>query len=83
MSDEHPEKHPEIARAIQTCGGQVPLALKAGVRQQTISKLLNRQHAVSAEVAVKIERATEGKVTREDLRPDIFRPTPAHMDAAS
>lgn len=22
-------------------------------------------------------------IAREDLRPDIFRPTPAHMDAAS
>lgn len=76
------DKHPKIADAIKVCGGQVPLAVKAGVRQQTISKLLNRQHAVSAEVAIKIERATEGKVTRADLRPDLFT-TPAHMDAAS
>lgn len=76
------DKHSEIARAIEICGGQVPLAVRAGVRQQTISKLLNRQHAVSAEVAVKIERATEGKVTRIDLRPDLFK-VPAHMDTAS
>lgn len=65
-------KHPLIERAITICGGQVRLAEKAGVKQQTISKILNRQQGISAEVASKIHIATKGAVSRAQLRPDLF-----------
>lgn len=67
-------KNPLLARAIRLVGGQRPLADAAGVRQQTISKMLNEILPVSAEVAVGIEVATKGKVTRRMLRPDLFLP---------
>ncbi len=34
----------------------------------------------SAKLAGRIEQATFGKVTRHDLRPDIFGPAPANSD---
>lgn len=67
-------KHPLIERAIQVVGRQADLADAAGVVQQTISKALHCEIAVSAELAVAIDRATNGAVPRHALRPDIFDP---------
>ena len=64
------QKH--IRRAIEDAGSQKALAKKAGLSQQMISFLVTRATTVSAEVAVKIERATDGKVSRRELRPDLF-----------
>lgn len=72
-----------IRRAITICGSQKALADKIGLSQPGISWLLGEAKQVSAEIAVKIEKATEGQVSRSDLRPDLFAPTPVHMDAAS
>lgn len=70
MSD--PDHHPLIRRAIDLTGGQEPLAQKMGVAQQTISKLLNRQRSVSAELAKAIHDATDGAVACWELRPDLW-----------
>lgn len=61
-----------IQRAVDLAGSQRALAEKAGLSQQAISWLLNEAPQVTAEVAIKIERATDGKVSRIDLRPDLF-----------
>lgn len=62
-----------IQKAIEITGSQVALAERAGCSQAAIWKLLHgRSKKVSAELAVAIERATDGKVTRHDLRPDLF-----------
>jgi DNA-binding transcriptional regulator YdaS (Cro superfamily) len=37
---------------------------------------------VSAENAIAIERATCGRVTRADMRPDLWPPTEHHVEAA-
>lgn len=66
------EFDPLIAAAIQTCGNQKALAEAAGVEQQTISKLLNRQRRITGEMAAKIDRATRGAVPKHRLRPDLF-----------
>lgn len=66
------EFDPLIAAAIQTCGNQKALAEAAGVEQQTISKLLNRQRRITGEMAAKIDRATKGAVPKHRLRPDLF-----------
>lgn len=70
-----------IRRAIAICGSQKALADKIGLSQPGVSWLLSDAKQVSAEIAVKIEHATEGKISRIDLRPDLFT-TPIHMDAA-
>lgn len=61
-----------IKRAIQHCGSQQKLAEKIGLTQPGVSYLLTDAKNVSAEIAVAIERATEGAVSRRDLRPDLF-----------
>lgn len=62
-----------VLRAIEAVGGsQVVLAQKMGVSQQGISFLLTRAKGCSAEVAVKIDAATNGVVSKADLRPDLF-----------
>jgi DNA-binding transcriptional regulator YdaS (Cro superfamily) len=61
-----------IRRAIDLTGSQVKLADGMGCSQQYISWLLNEAHQVSAEMALKFEQATGGKVSRHDLRPDLF-----------
>ncbi len=52
-------------------GGQTALARKCGKRQGHVQYWLT-QDRVTADTAVLIERATEGKITRRYLRPDLF-----------
>lgn len=62
-----------IQRAVDLSGSQAKLARKAGISQQQISWLLSGDaRNVTAEVAVKIEKATNGAITRHHLRPDLF-----------
>jgi len=65
-------QHPDILRAINLFGAQSRLAEAAGCAQQAISQMLNFQLPVSAESAMAIERATDGAVTRSQLRPDLW-----------
>lgn len=75
------DHHPLIDRAIKACGGQSPLADRMGVAQQTISKLLNRQRGVTAELAKAIHDATGGAVACWELRPDLWQaPEPAGQE---
>lgn len=68
-------KNPQIEKAISCCGNsQTELARRMGgsTRQGHVYQWLNGLKAVSAESAVLIEKATDGEVTRLDLRPDLF-----------
>jgi len=60
-----------IARAVDAAGSQRQLARLTGYSQHAIWHALQRGR-VSAEMALKIEIATDGAVTARDLRPDIF-----------
>jgi DNA-binding transcriptional regulator YdaS (Cro superfamily) len=64
------QKH--IGNAIERLGSQAKLASKAGCSQQLISQLLKGEIGVTAEMAMKIDKATGGAVSKHDLRPDIF-----------
>lgn len=61
-----------IEEAIAFCGTQQALAEKCGLSQAGVSWLLNGAERVSAETAIRIEKATGGKIKRQQLRPDIF-----------
>lgn len=63
---------PRIDRAIKACKTQQLLAEAMGVKQQTVSKLLNRERGISAEMALLIDKATNGAVPKHELRPDLF-----------
>lgn len=61
-----------VRRAIEVKGSQQKLADAAGCSQQQISFLLNDAENISAEMAIKIDLATDGEVRRSDMRPDLF-----------
>lgn len=60
-----------IDAAISHFGSEAKLAAAAGVSQPAINKA-KRAGRVSAVLAVKIETATEGKISRWQLRPDLW-----------
>lgn len=60
-----------LRKAVELKGSQAKLAKAAGVKQPSIWKAL-RAGRPSAELAVAIERATEGAIRRHHLRPDLF-----------
>lgn len=62
----------DINRAIEITGSQEKLAKAAGCSQQQISYLLNEAKSITAEMAIAIDEATGGAVSRATLRPDIF-----------
>jgi DNA-binding transcriptional regulator YdaS (Cro superfamily) len=64
-------ENPHIARAIALIGSQAALAERIDRSQQAVSSMLAGQ-PVSGEVAVAIDQATLGRVSRHQLRPDLF-----------
>jgi DNA-binding transcriptional regulator YdaS (Cro superfamily) len=68
-----PERHRAlIQKAIDVVGSQGKLAKLLGIKQQGVSYFLHKADKVTGEMAVAIEKATNGKVTRSQLRPDLF-----------
>lgn len=62
-----------LQRAIDAAGGVGALAAKIGIGQTAVSNWKARQGPVPVEHCAAIELATEGKVTRKDLRPDDWQ----------
>lgn len=65
-----------LGKAIKRAGGLTELAEKLGVTPQVVSNWRSRGR-VPAERCIEIETATDGAVTRQELRPDIFGPRKA------
>lgn len=63
-----------VRRAVQITGSQQKLADALGCTQQQISYLLTSAGRISAEMALKIDRATAGEVGFAELRPDLAAP---------
>lgn len=61
-----------LGKAIELFQNPTRLAAAIGYSQHAVWHALNRRRQVSARMAVAIERATKGKIRREELRPDIF-----------
>ena len=51
---------------------QVGVARAVGVTPQAVSDVLRRNKRVPAEWCLALERATDGAVSRHDLRPDLY-----------
>ena len=71
-----------IQKAVDLHGSQSKLAEAIGCSQQQISYLLNAK-SITAEMALKVDAATSGVVSKHDLRPDIFGPQEAQQDGAA
>ena len=66
-------KHADhIADAIKHVGSQAKLAAKINRSQAWVSKLVRGEGQSSAEDAILIETATDGRVPRHVLRPDLW-----------
>jgi DNA-binding transcriptional regulator YdaS (Cro superfamily) len=71
-----------LSRAIELAGGQSALAKAVGVKQQNVWSWVNRTGKCPPEHVLAVEAATEGAVTRYQLRPDIYGPAPSDTAAA-
>lgn len=67
-----------IMRATAIVGGQVALARLLSditgrpIKQQHVWNWIHRGDTIPAELAIPIERATDGEITRHEVRPDIY-----------
>lgn len=61
-----------LHRAAEILGSQAALARAIGRTQQAVNGVFSRGAEPPAEWCLPIERATGGKVTRHELRPDIY-----------
>jgi DNA-binding transcriptional regulator YdaS (Cro superfamily) len=74
-----------LERAVKICEGQSELARRIGgdVKQAHVWNWLNKSNGVvPAEHCRAIELATDGRVTRYQLRPDVFGDGPEHQVSA-
>lgn len=71
----------QIEAAVTAFGSQAKLATAMGCSQQQIAYLL-KASSITAEMALKVDEATGGAVSKHDLRPDIFGPAPQEASAA-
>lgn len=60
-----------LSKAIDIAGGVTALASKLGTYQSKVSNWKARG-GVPAKWCLAIEQATDGAITRYDLRPDVF-----------
>lgn len=65
-----------LHKAIGIAGGQTALAKLLAVRQQRVSAWVHVLGHVPVTFAAAVERAVDGQVSREELRPDVFRHVP-------
>lgn len=61
-----------VRKAVKIVGTQARLAALVGVTPQFVHQWVCGKRPVPANLCGRIERATEGRVTRAQLRPDIF-----------
>lgn len=66
-----------LSKAITICGSQSELARRIGGKVRTGHIYHWLRNTVPAERCLAIEQATGGKVTRHDLRPDVFGTSPS------
>lgn len=76
-----------LERAIKAGGPTQEMFAKAIGKEQSYVSMLKRRvvelgRKVPADICPKIEEATGGEITRYDLRPDVFGPSPKRRRAA-
>lgn len=61
-----------LKQAKGILGSEAAVAAAVGVKQPSVNHILNNGKKVPAEWCIPLERATDGKITRHDLRPDLY-----------
>ena len=73
MSEADTSPHDALLRVIEIVGGQTALARALGVSQTTVHYWARQsRRGVPGEYVLEIEKLARRKVTRCDLRPDIY-----------
>lgn len=67
-----------IERVFRLLGSQKALATKLGISDEAVRRYRKR---VPAERVLQIEAAVDGRVTRHELRPDLYPPEAAAGNA--
>ncbi len=62
-----------LNEAIKLVGGHTQFVKQLQIYDQLLAGWKHNQHGISPEYAVAIERLTQGKVSRYNLRIDIFQ----------
>ena len=71
----------QIEKAAKICGSQVALAKAVGKTQRHVWNWIHRDKKIPAEYVIPIEKATNGQVSRHELRPDIYPPEEQHKSS--
>jgi DNA-binding transcriptional regulator YdaS (Cro superfamily) len=61
-----------LKELVSRSGSQKAFADALGISQQGVSYLLNDAKRVSAELAVAIDKHSNGEISKAELRPDLF-----------
>jgi DNA-binding transcriptional regulator YdaS (Cro superfamily) len=61
-----------LREAIQILGSQSATARVVGVKQPSVNWMARHGRKVPAEWCIPLEQATQGHVTRHQLRPDLY-----------
>lgn len=61
-----------IQKAVEIAGGQASLARSISVSASFVNQLVLGKRPVPPTLCLPIEQAVEGKITRAQLRPDVF-----------
>lgn len=61
-----------LKKCIRIAGGQRALARKIGATQQHIYNWMTRDKNIPPKYVIPMEKAVNGAVTRQELRPDIY-----------
>jgi DNA-binding transcriptional regulator YdaS (Cro superfamily) len=64
---------PTLEKILAAAGSKAELARLLGVTPQMVTKII-KTRSVPAKHCKRIEIITEGRVTAEQLRPDVFAP---------
>lgn len=59
--------------SLQPYGSKTLFAQAIGITPTYLGLLIRKARRPSAELSKKIEKATKGEVTRQELRPDLFK----------
>lgn len=61
-----------LRMAVSLIGSQASLAKQLGVQRSTVNSWIHGRNKIPPEAAIKIEKLTNSKVKKKELRPDLF-----------
>lgn len=61
-----------LQAALEIFGTQSAMAAAIGLRQQSVNDVFRAEREAPAKWCIPLEKATGGKITRHQLRPDLY-----------